>query len=1145
MAIAEETGQGRSNAEESRTLELFTDRYDLTRRFSSYLNEDPCPNKLLYFYGEPGNGKTLLLRYLKKKCCKRIRDIDNWNAIKEIEGSKFLTHLQNAEDVDDIPCILIDFDSRDNYFNPKEPVDVLMKIRRDFGDMGFSFHFFDYAMIWYLKSVRQLDENKIKSLFADEKTDIVFSIVELVFAPLGPTKAILKHIGKKVGPTWYEYIKRRKIEDKDVEEIRGLEPRELLNWLPKYLALDLNASMLKEKSARRAVLLFDTHEALWGFEGKMASNYNSEMLDIWLRNFLAHLELKDGIVVVVAGREPPNWSKVSKWKIPEEYIDLHAVDFLSWDDALRYLEKAGIEEENHREAIVSNLEEYGLVHPFLLGLCADTELTKIRQGIEFDAKDYLPKLEQKSILSQVIDRFLRYTDRDTSRTFKALGACRTFDESLYYMLGKELYFPVSAERYKLITREYSLVKEYPLESMKQSSYAVKGDNGKIILVDPDYTQTRRFSLHSLFRRLLHDNKDEVTIVAHQKLKEYYCQKITNEANIFKQVRELVIKADDPLITEERFDYFANKQTSLLLPFLRPQFEHDNYLTNKDNDLLSKAFAMLNEHWNQIGSVRDTQAAIEAVYHSSYIDRRMAFKQLSELVNRADLYGEEWLYEAMETLLLELQGQNDFENGVLARCQAKCLGSWIKGYDKAQPYFKLALECLDRYIASEQTDETVDAYFERAAVFVGMVNLEGKLSLLMLRSVPGVQIIEYCQKALKDLSKVVVKRPDWLDGIILKARTHLLLIEQLGINATEGSYEIVNNFQQILDAYRLAIKVVPHENKLKLKFARNCENFIQYINKYDLSGIDETCVTNLCTEALNLLGKIPETARLQFWIRETRAGLLANLARIQARYAKGLEGKKKAWDTFFDAGMEYDEACDYLKHNWDERYPELSSLSYEAGVVRFETAQLIESIWHENRGDLWRQAKTYYSMALGDFTTAEDEVYIGGYDPEDEDNYSWDKTSFLIDVWIATAETTLCLANMQARLLKEYYDVHGSSLNYLGREESNSSACPDEESIDIPAEVIFAIRDADKWYYETASTCVDTALKHRPRDFNIIELKLEICIAHAKLKVFLGHSEIAADLYREAIDLIDQVSNTMLFRQYREEAIKELKRLAHI
>ncbi len=69
----------------NRALELFTDRDEFTCLFARYLNEDPAPEKILFFHGGGGNGKTLLLEYLRKNCCKRFRR-DIWRQISKQMG---------------------------------------------------------------------------------------------------------------------------------------------------------------------------------------------------------------------------------------------------------------------------------------------------------------------------------------------------------------------------------------------------------------------------------------------------------------------------------------------------------------------------------------------------------------------------------------------------------------------------------------------------------------------------------------------------------------------------------------------------------------------------------------------------------------------------------------------------------------------------------------------------------------------------------------------------------------------------------------------------------------------------------------------------------------------------------------------------
>jgi len=70
-----------------RALELFTDRYELTQLFMEYLNDDPPKESILCFYGDGGNGKSLLLRFLREYCCKRIETGDWVTIRKSLKGN--------------------------------------------------------------------------------------------------------------------------------------------------------------------------------------------------------------------------------------------------------------------------------------------------------------------------------------------------------------------------------------------------------------------------------------------------------------------------------------------------------------------------------------------------------------------------------------------------------------------------------------------------------------------------------------------------------------------------------------------------------------------------------------------------------------------------------------------------------------------------------------------------------------------------------------------------------------------------------------------------------------------------------------------------------------------------------------------------
>lgn len=58
----------RSVTEHERAIRFFTDREHARAVFSDYLNSDPPRRTILFFQGDGGNGKSLLLKWLSRHC---------------------------------------------------------------------------------------------------------------------------------------------------------------------------------------------------------------------------------------------------------------------------------------------------------------------------------------------------------------------------------------------------------------------------------------------------------------------------------------------------------------------------------------------------------------------------------------------------------------------------------------------------------------------------------------------------------------------------------------------------------------------------------------------------------------------------------------------------------------------------------------------------------------------------------------------------------------------------------------------------------------------------------------------------------------------------------------------------------------------
>ena len=108
MSILKRTGQNNSIASGRRALDLFTNRFEHLRLYLSNLNNDPPREPILYLHGEGGNGKSLLISFLRTSCSKRIRQ-DIWQYLKEKEDDDFIDNLIGCEGAREVPTAMIDF----------------------------------------------------------------------------------------------------------------------------------------------------------------------------------------------------------------------------------------------------------------------------------------------------------------------------------------------------------------------------------------------------------------------------------------------------------------------------------------------------------------------------------------------------------------------------------------------------------------------------------------------------------------------------------------------------------------------------------------------------------------------------------------------------------------------------------------------------------------------------------------------------------------------------------------------------------------------------------------------------------------------------------------------------------------------------
>ncbi|MEZ2228652.1 hypothetical protein [Microcoleus sp.] len=504
---------------DDRKLQLFTDRHEFTRRFASYLNDDPPPAKILYFFGDGGNGKSLLLKHLQYHCCKKFppQVWQQLRALPESRAAEVADFVRNAEPKSYTPIPVVKHDFGLIPIKEDKPQDRfygLLMLRRNVAAVTkkykFKFPNYDFACFWYLLNKGESNAT-LSQLFPDDVMELLTPVVETFadFPVVAQAVAVLKGIDKLGGiKRAMKLIQNRLgVSDETADEIRRKDiDTELIDCLPKLFAGDLNAAMTGRNKPDRLVMLFDTHEKMWD-EKRNSQGATFWYQDEWFRRLLRALDYKLGIVVAVAGRDCPvtqlRWPNAPRFPIPEDYIDKQLVWHLSPADARDYLHKVEIDKADLADAVIKyasvnpdeswdNLQ----VHPFYLGLCADVVLAERRRGIELLSSDFarIPKFENKT--AELTDRLLLYVDREVRSAVHSLSACRAFDEDLYVKLGAGCHFQASSANFEMLTG-FSFV----WKSQK------RGDNW--------------YRIHDLLRRLDADRDNPKTRRAHEVLEGHY------------------------------------------------------------------------------------------------------------------------------------------------------------------------------------------------------------------------------------------------------------------------------------------------------------------------------------------------------------------------------------------------------------------------------------------------------------------------------------------------------------------------------------------------------------------------------------------------------------------------------------------------
>lgn len=527
MSISDPTSQKASLTQLNRALRHFTDRHELTLRFAEYLNDDELdPHKILFFYGDGGNGKSLLLKFLLENCCKRF-PLETWTELKTKTHPEIVEFIKTITDWESdfqfVPATLLDFESPARSSRPEQPQDnfdglliLHNQLITNAVRLGYklSFPLYEFACILYLQKKGKLTNESVNRLFPSPELFAsklaVFLIKELpnaLAAHILPgflaslTSSSWNIITQDLGGDLSLYLQGRGLQKKDFQRITELDPdTELIVALPNFFAEDLKVAMQREGAPEKLVLFFDTHEAFWG-EGRNQGSARFFKQDEWLRCLLSQLLELPQIVIVMAGREIPQWHRASYCSITADKLECRQVFNFQVTDALDYLQRVGIEDTQVQQGLIAYSSFDGdSVHPLLLGLCADLVRMAPEKKEAFTAADFQSVSETgegfNRKLGILVERLLKYTDRVLEDAVYVLSACRAFNEDLYFHLGESLKCNPSHAAFDSLL-SFSFV--WQAEQQGEGWYR----------------------LHPFIRRFNHEQKRERTQAAHQVLERYY------------------------------------------------------------------------------------------------------------------------------------------------------------------------------------------------------------------------------------------------------------------------------------------------------------------------------------------------------------------------------------------------------------------------------------------------------------------------------------------------------------------------------------------------------------------------------------------------------------------------------------------------
>lgn len=449
---------------------------------------------ITFLTGESGTGKSWLLRYLQLSYCKRLSQ-EKWQAVRRLaDDEQCKTFLQT--DGTPAKSILLDFSFSVAGKSPTDQLTGLLLLYLAMKQQAIVLPTFQYAAIIYIIRSLKLDREKLEALFRDlAAEDTPFNIIGCL--PFQLQAGANKQNAVEIALMLDRY--RRFIDDEAlVQLIEQMDPdTELFDALPEFLGKDLN-NYVKVNSVP-VVLMFDSYDAFWA--GSPISRFDQTNRDLWLRKLLISLELKAGIICLIAGRQKPHWTDAPQYAFQKDYLKIQVLQGLARQDCNNYLARTGVTDDDARQILLKNAQiGAGKIHPLYLALCTDAlnSAREKRPDLSLDSFSRDIAISKKG--DQLSCRFLNYFDSKLAQAIRILSACRSFDYEAARMLCAKLKVELTAEDYSRII---------------QLSF-VERINGFC-------------RIHHLVRTILESSRDKQYIQAHSALQKHF-ERLSAEKN---------------------------------------------------------------------------------------------------------------------------------------------------------------------------------------------------------------------------------------------------------------------------------------------------------------------------------------------------------------------------------------------------------------------------------------------------------------------------------------------------------------------------------------------------------------------------------------------------------------------------------------